>query len=241
MRVPQTFRIGIDRRRVLAGLGASLLMPSAASALPSAEDIAHRLAQAEGADRISGLHALLVSQGDRLLFEHYGKGDDESEIGGALHDVVFGPDVPHDLRSVSKSVVGLVYGIALAAGKVPPPEAKLYDQFPEYADLARQPGRDRITIHHVLSMTLGIEWDELTVPYGRDLRNSEIAMEAAPERFRFILERPIIAEPGTKWSYCGGATALLGHLISQGTGEPLLAYCRRVLFDPLSFGRVDWA
>ena len=45
-------------------------MPSAASALPSAEDIAHRLAQAEGADRISGLHALLVSQGDRLLFEH---------------------------------------------------------------------------------------------------------------------------------------------------------------------------
>ena len=241
MRVPQISRIGIDRRRVLAGLGASLLMPSAASALPSAEDIAHRLAEAESAGRISGLHALLVSRGDRLLFEHYGKGDDESEIGGPLRDVVFGPDVPHDLRSVSKSVVGLVYGIALAAGKVPPPEAKLYDQFPEYADLARQPGRDRVTIHHVLSMTLGIEWDELTVPYGRDLRNSEIAMEAAPDRFRFILERPIIAEPGTRWSYCGGATALLGHLISRGTGEPLLAYCRRVLFDPLSFGRVDWA
>ncbi len=63
----------------------------------------------------------------------------------------------HDLRSVSKSVVGLVYGIALAAGKVPSPEAKLYDQFPEYADLANQPGRDRLTIYHVLSMTLGLE------------------------------------------------------------------------------------
>ncbi|WP_210297464.1 serine hydrolase [Bradyrhizobium sp. 2S1] len=148
--------------------------------------------EAESAGRISGLHALLVSRGGRLVFEHYGRGDDEAEGRGPLANVVFGPDVPHDLRSVSKSVIGLAYGIALAAGKVPPPEAKLYDQFPQYADLAREAGRDRIAIHHVLSMTLGLEWDELTVPYGDDLRNSEIAMEAAPDRFCFILERPIV-------------------------------------------------
>ena len=89
-------------------------------------------------------------------------------------------------------------------------------------------------------MTLGLEWDELTVPY-LDPRNAENAMEAAPDRYRFILERPIVGEPGARWTYCGGATALLGHLIGKGTGEPLLAYCRRVLFDPMGFGRVDWA
>ena len=44
-------------------------------------------------------------------------------------------------------------------------------------------------------------------------------MEAAPDRFRFILERPIVGEPGAKWTYCGGATALLGRLIANGTGE----------------------
>ena len=44
-----------------------------------------------------------------------------------------------------------------------------------------------------------------------------------------------------KWTYCGGATALLGRLIAQGTGEPWLAYCRRVLFDPMGFGPADWA
>ena len=43
------------------------------------------------------------------------------------------------------------------------------------------------------------------------------------------------------WTYCGGATALLGRLIARGTGEPLLAYCRRVLFDPMGFGPVAWA
>ncbi|WP_197082630.1 serine hydrolase [Bradyrhizobium sp. LTSP885] len=229
-----------DRRHVLAGLGASLIAPRAIAAV-SEDTFSARLAQSESAGRISGLHALLVSQGGKLVFEHYGQGDDEQAGRGRLGNVVFGPNVPHDLRSVSKSVVGLAYGVALAAGKVPPPEAKLYEQFPEYADLARQPGRDRITIHHLLSMTLGLEWDELTVPYGSDLRNSEIAMEAAPDRFRFILERPIVDEPGTKWTYCGGATAILGRLIERGTGEPLLAYCRRVLFDPLGFGPVDWA
>ena len=67
-------------------------------------------------------------------------------------------------------------------------------------------------------MTLGLEWDELTIPYG-DLPNSENAMEAAPDRFRFILDRPITDPPGAKWTYCGGATALLGRLITKGTGD----------------------
>jgi CubicO group peptidase (beta-lactamase class C family) len=187
---------------------------------------------------VFGLHALLVSQGGKLVFEHYGQGDDWAR-GRPLGNVAFAPDQLHDLRSVSKSVVALAYGIALAAGKVLPPEAKLYDQFPEYSDLAGQPGRDRLTIHHVLSMTLGLQWDERTFPYGNP-GNSEDAMDAASDRIRFILDRPVIAEPGAQWIYCGGATALLGRLIAKGTGEELPAYCRRVLFDPLQFGPSGW-
>jgi CubicO group peptidase (beta-lactamase class C family) len=230
----------LDRRHFLTAVGASLIATPRAVAGPSPEGIGQRLAQAESDGKVSGLHALLVSQGGRLLFEHYGQGEDETEGRGFLGTVVFAPDMPHDLRSVSKSVIGLAYGIALAAGKVPPPDAKLYEQFPEYRDLAGQPGRDRLTIHHVLSMTLGLDWDELTIPYG-DPRNAENAMEAAPDRYRFILERPIVGEPGAKWSYCGGATALLGRLIARGTGEPLLGYCQRVLFDPMGFGPTAWA
>jgi CubicO group peptidase (beta-lactamase class C family) len=227
-----------NRRHLLGALGAGLITTRRAVATSSSQDIDLRLVQAQQAGEVSGLHTLLVSQGGRHVFEYYGRGEDES-WGRPLGTIAFAPDVLHDLRSVSKSVVSLVYGIALAAGKVPPPEAKLYDQFPEYPDLAKQPGRDRLTMHHVLSMTLGIEWDELTIPYG-DLRNSENGMEVAPDRFRFILERPIIGEPGVKWGYCGGATALLGRLIAKGTGEALLAYTRRVLFDPLGFGPAEW-
>lgn len=229
----------LNRRHLLACLGASIVLPRAMSASTASSDAAERLAGLEQAGKLLGLHALLVNQGGKLAFEHYGQGADE-RLGAPLGDVVFGPDVLHDLRSVSKSVVGLAYGVALAEGKVPPPDAKLYAQFPEYADLAAQPGRDKLTIHHLLSMTLGFEWDELTIVYG-DPRNGETAMEAAPDRYRFILERPILSEPGVKWTYCGGATALLGRLIAKGTGEALPAYCRRVLFDPMGFGSSDWS
>jgi CubicO group peptidase (beta-lactamase class C family) len=217
----------LNRRHVLAALGAGAIDARHAFAQASPQAIGERLTQALRDGRVSGLHALLVSEGRTLVFEHYGRGEYES----------FAPDVLHDLRSVTKSVVVLLYGIALAAGKVPPPEARLYDQFPEYADLGKQPGRERITVRHALSMTLGLEWDELTTSLGD---NSDQAMAAAPDRFRFILERPIVGEPGAKWTYCGGATALLGRMIARGTREGLLAYARRVLFDPLEFGPAQW-
>ena len=97
-------------------------------------DFAGRLADLQRDGRVSGLHALLVSRGGRTVFEYYGVGPDES-WGQSLGTVTFGPTVLHDLRSVSKSLVGMLYGIALADGKVPSPEAGLYDQFPEYPDL----------------------------------------------------------------------------------------------------------
>jgi len=227
------------RRQSILGIGASLMTTVAYPAAAADGDLAARLADMQRDGRVDGLHMLLVSKGGRLLLEHYGTGNDES-WGKPLGTVTFGPTVLHDLRSVSKSIVGMLYGIALGDGKVPPPEAKLYEQFPEYADLARQPGRERLTVAHVLSMTLGFEWDELTIPYG-DARNSENAMELSPDRYRYVLDRPIAGEPGVKWTYNGGCTALLGRLITKGTGDKLPDYARRVLFDPLGLGPSEWS
>ncbi len=232
-------RYKFDRRQAILGMGAALMTSATKQSAAADGDFAARLAEMQRDGRVAGLHALLVSRGGRTQFEYYGVGEDES-WGAPLGKVTFGPTVLHDLRSVTKSLVGMLYGIALADGKVPPPEARLYDQFPEYSDLAKQPGRDRITVAHALSMTMGTEWDELTHPYG-DPRNSENAMEAAPDRYRYILSLPIVGEPGVKWTYCGGATALLGRLIAKGTGEKLLDYARRVLFDLLGLGPVEWS
>src|SRR5262249_43396736 len=139
----------------------------------------------------------------------------------------------------TKSIVGLLYGIALERGYVPRPEEKLLKQFPEYPDIGADPAQDRLTVQHALTMTLGTEWDELSIPY-TDPRNSEIAMDRAADRYRYILERPVIEPPGTRWIYNGGATALLARLIAKGTGRTLSAFAQEVLFEPLGISRVEW-
>ena len=65
-------------------------------------------------------------------------------------------------------------------------------------------------------------------------------MDEAPDRYRFILDRPIVGEPGVKWTYCGGATALLGRLIAKGTGRSLPDFARKAMFEPLGLGHTEW-
>ncbi|MGI9449198.1 MAG: serine hydrolase domain-containing protein [Geminicoccaceae bacterium] len=183
------------------------------------------------------LHAVLLARHGKLAAEHYFDGQDE-RWGRPLGEVAFGPTVKHDIRSISKSIVGLLYGIALEEGKAPPLDRPLLDQFPAYPDLKEDSVRQRMTVEHALTMTLGTEWDE-TLPYS-DARNSEIAMELADDRYRFILDRPMVAEPGERWVYSGGATAILAHLIAKGTGERLLDFARQRLFRPLGIDDVEW-
>ncbi|SEG79427.1 CubicO group peptidase, beta-lactamase class C family [Nonomuraea solani] len=184
-----------------------------------------------------GFHGLVVMRGGDVVLERYGAGVDH-RLGDSLGHVEFGRDTLHDLRSVSKSVVGLLYGIALGQGLVPEPGAKLVGLFPEYEDLVGDPERAHLTVEHALTMTLGLEWDE-SAPYTSPA-NSEIAMELAPDRYRFVLERPVVEAAGERWHYCGGATAVIGGIIARGAGRPLEEYAAEVLFRPLGIEAFEW-
>ncbi|MDP9841931.1 serine hydrolase domain-containing protein [Streptosporangium lutulentum] len=188
--------------------------------------------------RVPDLHAAVAVRHGRVILEHYGEGED-FRMNESLGHVRFTPDTLHDVRSVTKSVVGLLYGIALADGQVPQPHEPLLRHFPEYPDLAEDPRRAVLTVEHALTMTLGLEWDE-SAPY-TSAANSEIAMELAPDRFRYILERPVVDEPGSRRSYCGGASALLARLIEKGTGRAVEDYARARLFEPLGITRFEWS
>jgi CubicO group peptidase (beta-lactamase class C family) len=240
----------LSRRHVLLGMGATLMaspatplaaatfewQPVAPADAGFAPDLEARLDKLIADKRAWNLHGVVIVRSGRLVLERYFAGPDWA-VTRNLGNVAFGPGTLHDLRSVTKSIVGLLYGIALEQGKVPPPEAPLFASFPAYADLAA--GRERLTIHHVLSMTMGTDWDESTIPY-TDPTNSEIAMEFAPDRYRYILERRVVGEPGKRWTYSGGATALLGRIIADGTAKPLPDFACDVLFDPLGIGPTEW-
>lgn len=209
-----------------------------AAAAGFAPDLARRLAAGVESGLLRGLHAVLVSRAAEPVLEAYFEGPDES-WGGPLGEVAFVPQSLHDLRSVTKSVVGLLYGIALERGLVPPPEAPLLAQFPEYPDLLADPARAGLRIEHALTMTLGLDWDE-SRPYS-DPENSEIAMERAADRYRFVLDRPVVAAPGAGWTYSGGAVALLGALIARSSGRSLPDFAREALFEPLGITAFEWA
>jgi CubicO group peptidase (beta-lactamase class C family) len=114
----------ISRRDMLIAMGAAMgstaAAPFAWSPIPAgdaglAADLGDRIDAAQRNGELRGLHGLLVARRGRLALERYYAGVDET-WGRPLGQVAFGPDTLHDLRSVTKSLVGLLYGIALADG-----------------------------------------------------------------------------------------------------------------------------
>ena len=142
------------------------ISPSDAGFVP---DIEARLDRLLADKRAWGLHGVIVARADRLVLERYFEGEDNAR-GWPLGKVAFDRDTLHDLRAVSKSIVGLLYGIALQQGKVPPPEAPLLASFPEYSD--RSPLDDPPRPDDAL----GTDWDEISTPCANPA-NSETAMD----------------------------------------------------------------
>jgi CubicO group peptidase (beta-lactamase class C family) len=169
-----------------ATVGSAMISPLAAAPfewlkiLPSdagfASDLEARLDKLIADKRAWGLHGVLVARGRHIVLERYFEAEDNN-WGQPLGVVHFGPDTLQNLYSVTKSVVALVYGVALAEGKVPPPSAPLYAQFPEYEDLvAADERRKQQTIAHALSMSLGARWNEIGLAYDSPA-NDEVGME----------------------------------------------------------------
>ncbi|HYZ93408.1 MAG TPA: serine hydrolase domain-containing protein [Actinomycetota bacterium] len=190
---------------------------------------------------LRNLHAVLVVQHGEPVFEAHFSGPDQNIVDlvtGKSGASAYTPGALHDVRSVTKSVTSLLYGIALADGAVPSPDAPVIESFPDYADL-RTAERKRLLVRHLLTMTMGVEWDE-SISY-LDPRNSEIQMVRSDDPYRFVLSRPVVAPPGERFTYSGGATELVGKLISDGTRRQIDAYARDVLFEPLGITDFMWA
>jgi CubicO group peptidase (beta-lactamase class C family) len=184
----------------------------------------------------ANIHSVLVVRAGRLAYEEYFVGNDEA-WGEALGRVSFNPETMHDLRSVTKSVVSLLVGIALDHKLIGSIDDPAFTYFPDYADL-RTPAKDQVLIKHLLTMSAGLEWDQYRP--ATDPMNSEIRMIRAPDPYRFALDRPVTAPPGKIWVYSSGATELLGKIVSRVADEPLDDFARKHLFDPLGIADFVW-
>ena len=191
---------------------------------------------------IPGIHSALVIVDGKTIVEWYFQGSDET-IGPTgpipLERVEFTADTLHDVRSVTKSVVSILFGIAYSDGAIKDLDAPVFDYFPELADL-RTPERLKVRVRDVLTMTSGLHWDERTFPY-TDARNSEIAMDIAQDPYRYVLSQPVDTSPGTRFNYSGGDVALVAAIVTRATKTPIEEYAQQKLFAPLGIARFEWS
>lgn len=142
----------------------------------------------------------------------------------------------HSLQSVTKTITSVVIGAAIARGEFPDIDTPVLRFFDTTRVANLDARKRRITIRHLLTMTAGLDWNE-DLPY-IDPLNTAVQLEASSDWVAFTLNRPMSEEPGTRFNYSSGVSALLAHLFFAATGVDIEEYAARHLFGPL--GITEW-
>ena len=175
------------------------------------------------------VHSIVIVVGGQLVFEEYFAGLTHPTFGEV--PTVFDRETKHCLSSVTKSITATLLGRAIGEGFITSENEGIFGFLPDYADLNTGQKSD-ITLKHLVTMSAGLRWDEWTFPIG-DPRNDLTAwFNYGGDLVRFVLERPVVADPGAVFVYASGDLSLrprdmakLGQLYLQGgvwEGEQIL-------------------
>lgn len=189
------------------------------------------------ASRMNGemnLHGVVIERHGRLVAEVYRRGKDQSVYLPIARNREFGPAVLHDTRSIGKSVVSLLLGIAKQQDKLGDLATPAVSYYPEYAELATSE-RKAITLEHLLTMSSGLDWSE-----GGSGPDCEHRLYWKWSPTRYVLGRPIAAPPGSTWNYNSGGTAVLADILTRTTKTSLKEFARQFLFEPLGISDWEW-
>jgi CubicO group peptidase (beta-lactamase class C family) len=165
----------------------------------------------------SGTTAFLVIHDDRLLYERYFDGYDESSI--------------HTSFSMAKSFASALVGIAIDEGHINSVNEPITNYIPEL--LEKDERFESITIRHLLTMSSGIKYEE-----GGDLPWSEEADDTktyyATDLRKLALENSRIeGEPGEYFEYNNYNPLLIGMILERATGMSVSRYLQQKLWKPI--------
>jgi len=171
------------------------------------------------AQQIENLTSLVVFHNDTIIKEaFYGSG---------------GADVRQGVRSVTKSVMSILIGIAIDKGFLTSVDQAL-GEFIDTSVYTITPEKSAIKISHLLSMTGGFEWDELTSVSGYN------EWVLADNQVQYLLDKPLTAEPGQLFTYNSAGTHLLSYIITKVSGMSTYKFSLQYLFNPIDIEEVDW-
>ena len=173
---------------------------------------------------LDGLESLIVWQDGEYVVEAYFEGTRSDQ---------------RDVRSVTKSVTAILFGIAVDQGLVRADDL-LHTYFGEDAGTvalaARQLGAsalEGLTLGHLLTMTSGLDWNEANL-------SEYVNWQSAAQPTSHYLTRRRVRAHGEAFNYTSGGSHLIGRVIARASGMSYPEFAQRNLFDPLGFGAVTW-
>ncbi len=233
-----------------------VLPPSASSPLPATQALFDSYVSADKMPGIVGAFGV----GDRpTIFVSAGRIADDPNAAPA------GPDSLWRVYSMTKPITAMAAMILIEEGKLGL-DQPISDFFPGFAhmkvlvspdtSLESRPATHRITVRNLLTHTAGLgysiitkgplleEYERLGITPGAINRAVEAqARPARPKTLAEFAERvatlPLIAEPGTTWSYSIGLD-VLGAVIEKASGVPFDTFVQRRIFDPLKMTSSYW-
>ncbi len=157
-------------------------------------------------------HSLMILRHGKIAFERWAE--------------PLGPDIPHIMYSVSKSITATAVGFAIEEGLLSL-ETKVLDIFPEYRPEKTDDNLEKLNVFHLVTMTAGK--DVLTFS---DKSKNRWVQDFFDARWAFA--------PGEFWRYISENTFMLSAMLVRITGMSLTDYLTPRLFEPLGFGRVPF-
>jgi len=188
------------------------------------------------------VHSMLIFKDDKLVLEEYFTGHEYKWDAVNHHGelVTWDKTMEHSVMSVTKSITSTCIGIAIDKGFIQSVHQSIFDYLPEHQHLNTD-GKDKITIEHLLTMTSGLEWDEWGAPLSSPDNDIVGIWFQDKDPITWILERPLVNEPGTSFTYSGGNMIVLGEIIKNATKMTIDEFSGKYLFEPLEIDYFNWS
>jgi len=187
------------------------------------------------------VHSVVVVKDNKLVFEAYWPGHDFGYASPNYHGAYtrFDRNTRHDTHSATKSIVSALVGAAIDRGWIRSPQDVVFDYLPEYYELWKNQGREKITVEHCLMMASGLRWNEWETQVTASDNDLMIFIRSS-DPIGYLLSKPVTTEPGTRFYYNGGTVNLLGVMIAYASDQSVQSFSSRYLFKPLGISNCNW-
>jgi len=165
---------------------------------------------------------LIILKDGKVALEYYGHGNTPTTLWTS--------------RSIGKSVVSTLVGIAIQQEKIDSVDDPIIKYLPDLQGTAWQ----HVTLKQILQHTSGVEWNEdYTDPVSDFAHMTYCEAKINPDECVYQLVKNVKAKnkPGEVWSYNTGGAWLVGKVLEAATGQNIAAYLQDNLWKKAGMER----